>query len=144
MLNRIAICALAMSATLAAPPAAAQATWSTADTTNSSSATISNGYPTQDRLVPIPIKAKRADMEFNGTQIVLLDGKKKQMAPGVRIYGADNMLKLAASLKGTAKTKYVLEESTGLLHYIWILTPREIATPDPKIDPATGQPVLPR
>jgi hypothetical protein len=128
MLKRIArTCllgaALAACATLAAPVALAQT-----DSTSS--------MPTQDRLIPIPVKAVRGDMEFNGTQIVLLDGKQRQLAPGVRIYGPDNMLKLASSLKGTAKTKYLFEENTGLLQNIWILTPREIATPDPK--PATN------
>jgi len=114
-----ALAACATLAALAAPGALAQT-----DSTSS--------MPTQDRLVPIPAKAVRGDMEFNGTQIVLLDGKQRQLAPGVRIYGADNMLKLATSLKGTAKTKYMLEESTGLLQNVWILTPKEIATPDPK------------
>jgi len=121
MLKRIVrICVLAACTALTAQAALAQ---------------TSTGVPAPDRLIPIPFKAVRGDMEFNGTQIVLLDGKQRQLAPGVRIYGADNMLKLVSSLVGTAKTKYMFEESTGLLQNIWILTPKEIATPDPK--PAT-------
>jgi len=96
--------------------------------------------PSVDRVIPIPVKAKRANIEFNGTEFVLLDGKKRQLAPGVRIFGDDNMLKLYGSLKGTYKTKFLLEESTGLLQNIWILTAKEIATPDPKPDPATTPP----
>jgi hypothetical protein len=135
MLNKfVRSCVLAACAVLLAQSALAQTRMPTADAvgTSSSSTINSSDLPVGDRLVPIPVIAKRGDMEFNGTQIVLLDGKKRQLAPGARIFGADNMLKLASSLNGTAKTKYTFEESTGLLMNVWILTPREIATPDPK------------
>jgi len=85
-----------------------------------------------DRLVPIPPKAKRAEMVFDTTQFVQVDGKTMQLAPGVRIFGTDNMIKLYGSLQGKGKTKYLAEPTTGLLQYIWILTDKEIATPDPK------------
>lgn len=125
-------CVLTACAALLAPAVMAQTVMQTTDSIGSSSSINSSNLPVGDRLVPIPPIAKRGDMEFNGTQIVLLDGKKRQLAPGARIFGADNMLKLASSLNGTAKTKYTFEESTGLLMNVWILTPREIATPDPK------------
>lgn len=88
------------------------------------------------RLVPIPLNAKRAVMTFNGSQFVLVDDKKAQMAPGVRIFGADNMLKTYGSLVGKATAKYQVEQTTGMLMNVWILTDREILTPDPKPDPA--------
>jgi hypothetical protein len=87
------------------------------------------------RLVPIPLNAKRAVMTFNGSQFVLIDDKKAQMAPGVRIFGADNMLKTYGSLVGKATAKYQVEQTTGMLMNVWILTDREILTPDPKPDP---------
>jgi hypothetical protein len=126
-------CVLAACAALLAQGAIGELQAQTVMPTASSSSSInSSDLPVGDRLIPIPLIAKRGDMEFNGTQIVLLDGKRRQLAPGARIFGADNMLKLATSLNGTAKTKYIFEESTGLLMNVWILTPKEIATPDPK------------
>jgi hypothetical protein len=90
------------------------------------------------RLVPIPINAKRAEMVFNGTSIVLVDGKRAHLAPGARIFGADNMLKMVGGLNGKAIGKYQVEQNTGLLMNVWILTDREILTPDPKPGPTTG------
>jgi len=87
---------------------------------------------TQDRLVPIPAAAKRGRAEFNGTPIIKLNGKTEQLAPGARVFGADNMLKVSGALNGRAHVKYLREQSTGLLMQLWILTPKEIETPDPK------------
>lgn len=86
----------------------------------------------QQRLVPIPAKAKRADITFNGTPDILIDGKSARLAPGARIAGRDNMLMLSGSLSGTAKAKYLIEDTTGNVIGVWILTDEEIATPDPK------------
>ena len=86
----------------------------------------------QQRLVPIPTKAQRADITFNGSPDLLINGKNVRLAPGARIYSRDNMLVMSGSLTGTAKAKYVLEETTGLVMSLWILTDQEIATPDPK------------
>lgn len=106
-----------------------------------------------DRLVPIPPLARRAEMIFDTTNTVkvkvrgrdrYMDPEKERkdwekdmmLAPGVRIFGADNMLKMYGSLKGRFKTKYITEPATGLLMQVWILTPKEIWTPDP--EPVTG------
>ena len=85
----------------------------------------------QQRLVPINPKAMRADITFDTSTIVLVNGKRAQLAPGVRILDRNNMLALYGSLNGTAKTKYLIEETTGNVSAIWILTETEIATPDP-------------
>ena len=96
------------------------------------------GLPVQaqqgpQRLVPIPPKAKRAEMTFDGSMTVVVNGKvQARLAPGVRIFGRDNMLKLYGNLSGTATVKFIQEENTGLLMTIWVLTNDEIATPDPK------------
>ena len=100
--------------------------------TGASSSSTSSSDDTPDRLVPIPLRAKRAEITFDGSLDVLVDGKKGRLAPGARIFGADNLLKLSGSLVGKAKCKYLQEDGTGLLMSVWILTPREIATPDPK------------
>ena len=85
----------------------------------------------QQRMIPIPVKAKRADITFNGTPEILVDGKLARMAPGARITDRNNMLVLPGSLNGMAKTKFTVEETTGLVMLVWILTEQEIATPDP-------------
>ena len=86
----------------------------------------------QQRMIPIPPKAKRADITFDATPIVWIDGKQARLAPGVRIQNRNNMMALWGSLQGTAKAKYLVEETTGLVIAIWILTDDEIATPDPE------------
>ena len=86
----------------------------------------------QQRLMPIPPKAKRAEITFNGTQDILIDGKNARLAPGARIAGRNNMLVLSGALSGTTKAKYLIEETTGNVIGVWILTDEEIATPDPK------------
>jgi hypothetical protein len=86
----------------------------------------------QQRMIPISPKAKRADITFNGTPDVLINGQKARLAPGARITDRNNMLALSGSLQGTAKAKYLLEDTTGNVIAIWILTDDEIATPDPE------------
>ena len=86
----------------------------------------------QQRMVPISPKAKRADITFNRTPDILVDGKTARMAPGVRIYDRNNMMAMSGVLDGTTKAKYLVEETTGLVIGIWILTDDEIATPDPE------------
>lgn len=94
------------------------------------------------RLIPIPALALRAQITFNGSQFVLVDGKNAQMAPGVRIFGPDNLLLLYGALNGVGTAKYTLEPSTGLVQNVWFLTPDEIAVPDPKPDPNNPNPNL--
>jgi hypothetical protein len=86
----------------------------------------------QQRMIPIPPKAQRADITFNGTPDILVDGKLARLAPGARITDRSNMLVLPGTLKGVAKTKYTVEDTTGLIMLVWLLTEQEIATPDPK------------
>ena len=86
----------------------------------------------QQRMVPISPKAKRADITFNRTPDILVNGKTARLAPGVRIYDRNNMMAMSGGLDGTAKAKYLVEEITGLVIGIWILTDQEIATPDPE------------
>ena len=85
----------------------------------------------QPRLVPIPPKAQRADITFNGSPDILINGKIARLAPGARIVGRNNMLVLSGSLSGTATAKYLIEDGTGNVIGVWILTDEEIATPDP-------------
>lgn len=99
--------------------------WTAPDYTDADLATV------PDRLVPIPAAAKRGRAEFNGTPIIKLNGRQEQLAPGARVFGTDNMLKVSGALTGRARVKYLREQTTGLLMEVWILTPKEIETPDP-------------
>ncbi|MFN0162956.1 MAG: hypothetical protein ACKVQQ_17130 [Burkholderiales bacterium] len=87
----------------------------------------------QQRMVQIPDSAQRAEMSFQGSNEVVIDGRTQaRMAPGVRIFGRDNMLVMWGGLTGQAIVRYTLEPMTGLVQSIWILTEEEIARPDPK------------
>jgi hypothetical protein len=84
------------------------------------------------RMVQIPAVATRADITFQGSADVVVDGKAARLAPGVRIFDTNNMLVMYGSLSGTVKAKLVLETTSGLVQSVWILTDREIAMPDPE------------
>ncbi len=86
----------------------------------------------QQRTIPISPKAKRADITFNGTPDVFVNGQAARLAPGVRIQDRNNLMAMWGSLQGTATTKFLLEATTGYVIAIWILTDAEIATPDPE------------
>ena len=107
---RILLCAAALAGIVAAVPVAAQ-----------------------QRIVQIPAFAKRGVVTFQGGIDVLLDGRvAMRMAPGVRIFDRNNMLAMYGALNGTFRVKYQVEELSGMLLTVWILTDDEIATPDPK------------
>ena len=88
----------------------------------------------QERIVTIPAAAKRADITFQGTPDLIVDGRAARLSPGARIYDRNNYLQMFGSLSGTVKAKFLVEELSGLVHAVWILTDEEIARPDP--DPA--------
>ena len=91
-----------------------------------------NALAQQQRIVAIPEAAKRADITFQGTPDLAIDGKAARLSPGARIYDRNNYLQMSGSLSGTMRAKYLLEPITGLVHAVWILTDEEIARPDPE------------
>ena len=84
----------------------------------------------QERIVSIPEKAVRGDMTFQGSTDLAIDGRAARLAPGARIFDRSNFLVMFGGLAGTFKVKYLIEDTTGLVLSVWILTDREIATPD--------------
>ncbi len=111
---RIFLCAAALAGIVSAAPVAAQ-----------------------QRIVQIPPAAKRGMMAFQGGNEVVIDGRVRlRMAPGVRIFDRNNMLAMYGALNGTFRVKYQVEELSGMLLTVWILTDAEIATPDPAPKPA--------
>lgn len=102
-----------------------------------------------NRLMPIPPNALRAEMTFDTTNAVKvrvrgrdrhMDPKKDRkdyektmtLAPGARIFSQDSMLTMSGALNGRYRTKFLVEPATGLLIEVWILSKKEIHTPDPK------------
>ncbi len=86
----------------------------------------------QVRQVPIPPKAERADITFNGSPVLVINGKPAQLAPGGRIFNQLNMIVTYGTVSGSAKAKFLREDSTGMVMSVWILTEDEIAVPDPR------------
>jgi len=75
-----------------------------------------------------PKTALRGAITFGANPpAIALNGSPALLAPGARIHGLDNMLKMTGALAGQ---KYVVDytvESTGLVYEVWLLTPDEIA-----------------
>ncbi|MBL8382863.1 MAG: hypothetical protein JNM90_07310 [Burkholderiales bacterium] len=85
----------------------------------------------QQRMVAIPDAAKRADMVFDGSPEVSIDGRAARLAPGARVFDRNNFLQMHGGLRGAYKVRYTVEQLSGLIQTVWILTDEEIARPDP-------------
>ena len=60
--------------------------------------------------------------------MALLNGQAARLAPGARIRGEDNLLRLPTSLTGQGViVHYTREPSSGLLMDVWILNRAELA-----------------
>jgi hypothetical protein len=76
---------------------------------------------------PFPATALRGELRFAQPPQVLLNGQPAQLAPGARVRGADNMLKLSGALVGQAYTVHYTVDPYGLLLDVWLLTDAERA-----------------
>jgi len=91
----------------------------------------------QPAVRPFPAHALRAALVVTQTPSITIDGKPARLSPGVRIYGANNMLVLSAALTGQPLLVNFVREPLGLVHKVWILTeaeaklPQALATPYP-------------
>ncbi len=83
------------------------------------------------QLRTIPAEAKRATLTHVREGDVTLDGKPARLSPGAQIRDENNRIVLPTMLPPDTKVK-VLPDAAGNLHRIWILSPQEIAQPDPK------------
>ena len=84
------------------------------------------------QLRSIPQEAKPGEIRHLQAMVVELDGKPRQLAPGVQIRDAENRLMVPAALAEKRRVRYLVD-SAGLVHRVWILSAREIAAlpPDP-------------
>lgn len=75
-----------------------------------------------------PQNALRGLVAFDAPPALRINGQPARLAPGARIHGTDNMLKMSASLAGTqAVSNYVRERGTGLVQEVWVLRADEAA-----------------
>ena len=82
--------------------------------------------PAAAQLRTIPQDAHRAEMRHVQTNIVELNGRTAQLAPGAKIRDAANRIIVPTALPAGALVKYRLD-SAGQVREVWILTPQEAA-----------------
>jgi hypothetical protein len=82
--------------------------------------------PAIAQLRTIPKEAKLGEIRHLQETLVELDGKPRLLAPGAQIRDEDNRLVTPATLVEKAPVGYMLD-STGQVHRVWILSPREKA-----------------
>jgi hypothetical protein len=74
-----------------------------------------------------PAHALRGELLIGAAPLALLNGQADRLAPGARIRGEDNMLRLPASAVGQPLVvHYTREPSSGLLMDVWILNRAEL------------------
>ena len=80
-----------------------------------------------------PAHALRGELLVGAVPAALLNGQAARLAPGARIRGEDNLLRLPSSLIGQpVVVHYTQEPSTGMLMDVWILNRVELGnTPWP-------------
>jgi len=83
------------------------------------------------QLRTIPKEARLGEIRHLQEMIVEIDGKPRHLAPGAQIRDPDNRLVVPASLTGKSHARYLVDGS-GMVHRVWILSPREkAALPQP-------------
>ena len=79
----------------------------------------------------IPASAERGEMRHLSGMLVELNGKRVQLGAGAQIRNASNRIIVPTALPGNALVKFTLDVQ-GNVHRVWILTPAEVAQPDPR------------
>lgn len=79
----------------------------------------------------IPPEAKKAVVSFPGDGSVVVGGRRTTLSPGAQIRDPHNRIVLSGAVRGEFRTR-VLIDRNGQVHRVWILTPEELALPDPK------------
>lgn len=75
-----------------------------------------------------PEAALRGTLVVTSTVEAQVNGKAQRMAPGMRLFNADNALVPLHTVIGQSlRVNYVLEASTGMLITAWILNSSEVA-----------------
>ncbi|MFC0351516.1 hypothetical protein [Undibacterium danionis] len=83
-----------------------------------------------ERMFPEGIK--RGKLSTTALAELVIDGKLRQSAIGIRIYSEDNLTVTPASVDVNNVVIYYLENEFGEIQKIWILTAEEASKPIPK------------
>ena len=91
--------------------------------------------PAQAQMLPItgaarnfPEAAVRGTLVVTGQGMAEVNGKALRMAPGMRLFNAENALVMLHTVIGQKLTvNYLIEQSTGLLLTAWVLSSAEAA-----------------
>jgi hypothetical protein len=78
------------------------------------------------QLRTIPADARRAKISPVQERIVVLNGKREMLAPGVQIRDAQNRIIVPNALPANSLVKY-RRDAAGAVNEVWILTPNEAA-----------------
>ena len=70
-------------------------------------------------------------MVFSGSAQVSVGGDARLLSPGAQIRDTSNRIVLHSYIKGEYTVRALIDNN-GQVHRVWILTPEEIAVPDPK------------
>lgn len=79
-----------------------------------------------------PPNTMRGELDMSSYPDIRLNGKPRYLAPSSRIYNADNLIVLAASLDAPKIVVNYTENSFGDIDKVWILTSDEMPKQLPK------------
>ena len=84
-------------------------------------------------------KALRGEITFQQPPNVVLNDAPARLAPGARIRGEDNLLKMSGTLAGQRRVVNYTLDLNGQLLDVWVLTPQERARSPWPTTPAQAQ-----
>lgn len=85
------------------------------------------GAAAAQSLRGFPPAALRGTLEVLQSPEVALNGKPARLAASARIFGADNLIKVPASIAGAKLVVNYTLDTQGFVREVWILTPGEAA-----------------
>lgn len=77
---------------------------------------------------PFPVTAKRGTMTPAPYPEIVIDSKLRHLAPGARIWNAENLIEMPAALRGDFTVNYT-ENDEGDIDRVWILNDEEAREP---------------
>ena len=96
---------------------------------------LASSAATAQNLRQFPPAAQRAQLLVTAPPEVLLNGQPARLAPGARIWGANHMGVMSASLVGTPVLVNYVRDSYGLVQTVWILSTLEAQQERPGMAP---------
>jgi hypothetical protein len=89
-----------------------------------------NAFPNQS-VRRFPAHTQRGAFVVTAPPNVTVDGKPERLSPGARIWGANRMMVMSATIVGQNLLVNYVREPLGLIHEVWILNEAEAALPLP-------------